>query len=124
MAHFPWFFFSSRLWIKGKEFSIKNLLQNQDLANYFKDGSLAVFRLAPQDYHRYHSPVDGELGEYVDIPGTYYTVNPMAIRERVTINSLSAINAFLIFLCFISFVPLLVNCRRLMSSQRTRGFSR
>lgn len=71
-----------RLWIKGKEFSVKNLLQNQEVANYFKDGSLAVFRLAPQDYHRYHAPVDGILGEFVAIPGTYYTVNPMAIREK------------------------------------------
>jgi len=112
IASFPFFFFfflinnqyrrlndftnHDRLWIKGKEFSIKNLLQSQEVANYFKDGSLAVFRLAPQDYHRYHAPVDGILGEFVAIPGTYYTVNPMAIREKVSGSSI-------IFQLFFSF---------------------
>ena len=39
-------------------------------------------RLAPQDYHRFHSPVDGVVGRVHDVPGTYYTVNPMAVRDR------------------------------------------
>jgi len=39
-------------------------------------------RLAPQDYHRFHSPVDGIVEKVKEIPGTYYTVNPMAIREK------------------------------------------
>ena len=30
-------------------------------------------RLAPQDHHRFHSPVDGVLGNVTDIPGQYYT---------------------------------------------------
>jgi hypothetical protein len=39
------------------------------------------FRLAPADYHRFHSPIDGTVGEVVDIPGQYYTVNPQAVNE-------------------------------------------
>ena len=31
------------------------------------------FRLAPQDYHRFHSPIDGVVGDVHDIPGQYYT---------------------------------------------------
>ena len=39
-------------------------------------------RLAPQDYHRFHAPVDGVVGKIRPVAGTYYTVNPMAIRDR------------------------------------------
>ena len=39
-------------------------------------------RLAPQDYHRFHSPVDGVVGKYVPVANGYLTVNPMAIREK------------------------------------------
>ncbi len=34
---------------------------------------MGYFRLAPADYHRFHSPIDGVVGEVVDIPGQYYT---------------------------------------------------
>jgi len=82
MMAFPSISDATKLWIKGSNFSRKNLLQDSELANYYKDGSLALFRLAPQDYHRYHAPVDGIIGPYIDIHGTYFTVNPMAIREK------------------------------------------
>lgn len=62
--------------IKGDEFSIPNLLNvgaDSDKASQFKDSSLAIFRLAPADYHRFHSPIDGEIEEVVDVPGNYYT---------------------------------------------------
>ncbi|KAI6010719.1 phosphatidylserine decarboxylase-domain-containing protein [Pisolithus orientalis] len=51
-------------------------------AKQLSGGSLAIFRLAPADYHRFHSPVDGRvLTEHRDIPGEYYTVNPQAVNE-------------------------------------------
>jgi len=62
---------------------LSKLLNSPEQAKVFKGGSVAVCRLAPQDYHRFHSPVDGVVGPFVDVPGTYYTVNPMAIREKV-----------------------------------------
>jgi phosphatidylserine decarboxylase len=46
-----------------------------------KPNALGIFRLAPQDYHRFHIPVDGVMGEPKLIKGEYYTVNPMAIRS-------------------------------------------
>ena len=52
-----------------------------DDAAKFDGGALGIFRLAPQDYHRFHVPVDGVLGEPKLIEGQYYTVNPMAIRS-------------------------------------------
>lgn len=66
---------ATRLWIKGREFSIKKLI-----ASTFEEGSVGVFRLAPQDYHRFHSPVNGVITKIKHISGQYYTVNPMAIR--------------------------------------------
>jgi len=74
---------ATRIWIKGREFSTARLLGDaypEDVKR-FEKGALAIFRLAPQDYHRFHCPVDGIMGEPRLIKGEYYTVNPMAIRS-------------------------------------------
>ena len=73
------------LWIKGRQFSIANLLQDQEMAKLFDGGNLGIFRLAPQDYHRFHMPVDGIVGPTKAIEGAFYTVNPMAIRSAVDV---------------------------------------
>lgn len=74
---------ATRIWIKGREFTIKRLLGDAypEDAKRFEKGALGIFRLAPQDYHRFHIPVDGMMGEPKLIKGEYYTVNPMAIRS-------------------------------------------
>lgn len=76
---------ATRLWIKGANFSLAALLKDEALARDFEGGSLAVCRLAPQDYHRFHVPVDGQLSLFYHIPGTYFTVNPMAVRQRIDV---------------------------------------
>lgn len=78
---------ATEIWIKGREFSIERLFGTAypDLVDKFIDGPLAIFRLAPQDYHRFHIPVDGVLGEPRTIEGEYYTVNPMAIRSALDV---------------------------------------
>ncbi|EED19403.1 phosphatidylserine decarboxylase Psd2, putative [Talaromyces stipitatus ATCC 10500] len=78
---------ATKIWIKGREFSIERLLGKaypEDVARY-KNGALGIFRLAPQDYHRFHIPVDGVLGTPKTIEGEYYTVNPMAIRSALDV---------------------------------------
>ncbi|KAF1933322.1 uncharacterized protein M421DRAFT_97499 [Didymella exigua CBS 183.55] len=75
------------IWVKGREFTVERLLGDaypQDAARYH-GGSLGIFRLAPQDYHRFHIPVDGVLDEPKIIEGEYYTVNPMAIRSALDV---------------------------------------
>lgn len=47
---------ATRLWIKGRKFSLKELIQDDLFAEMFEEGSIALCRLAPQDYHRFHSP--------------------------------------------------------------------
>ena len=69
------------LWIKGQNFSVRNLLGSEALASTFEGGSIAVFRLAPQDYHRYHFPINGILTETHQIEGPLYTVNPIAVNK-------------------------------------------
>ncbi|OBZ83929.1 Phosphatidylserine decarboxylase proenzyme 3 [Choanephora cucurbitarum] len=76
---------ATRLWIKGVDFSLKKLLGDSQSAQDFEGGSIAVFRLAPQDYHRFHSPVDGTIVKTRHISGQYYTVNPMAIRTTIDV---------------------------------------
>ncbi|GMG45860.1 unnamed protein product [Aspergillus oryzae var. brunneus] len=78
---------ATSVWVKGREFSIERLLGDaypEDVHRY-KNGGLGVFRLAPQDYHRFHIPVDGVMGTPKTIEGEYYTVNPMAIRSALDV---------------------------------------
>ncbi|KAF2858396.1 hypothetical protein K470DRAFT_272440 [Piedraia hortae CBS 480.64] len=78
---------AQKIWVKGREFSVERLLGDaypEDAARYH-NGALGIFRLAPQDYHRFHIPVDGVLGEPRTIEGEYYTVNPMAIRSALDV---------------------------------------
>ncbi|KAH5115799.1 phosphatidylserine decarboxylase proenzyme [Parastagonospora nodorum] len=75
------------IWVKGREFTVERLLGDaypQDAKRYH-GGSLGIFRLAPQDYHRFHIPVDGVMDEPKLIEGEYYTVNPMAIRSALDV---------------------------------------
>ncbi|UNI15698.1 Phosphatidylserine decarboxylase [Purpureocillium takamizusanense] len=78
---------ATKIWVKGREFNVKRLLGDAypaDAARY-ENGALGIFRLAPQDYHRFHIPVDGVMGKPKTIAGEYYTVNPMAIRSALDV---------------------------------------
>ena len=78
---------AQRIWVKGREFSIERLLGDAYPADAkrYRNGALGIMRLAPQDYHRFHIPVDGIMGEPKLIEGEYYTVNPMAIRSALDV---------------------------------------
>ncbi|CAO3646549.1 unnamed protein product [Mucor hiemalis] len=76
---------ATQFWIKGKNFTLANLLQNQELAEELEGGSIAIFRLAPQDYHRFHIPAKGTIQDINPISGTYYTVNPCVVNEDLNV---------------------------------------
>ncbi|XP_022898085.1 phosphatidylserine decarboxylase proenzyme 2-like [Olea europaea var. sylvestris] len=71
-----------RFWIKGRKFSVQGLLGAEVCSSSFVDGTLVIFRLAPQDYHRFHFPVSGTIEKFVEIPGCLYTVNPIAVNSK------------------------------------------
>lgn len=78
---------ATKIWVKGRDFSLEHLLSPaypEDIKRY-SGGSLGIFRLAPQDYHRFHIPVDGIMDNPKLIAGEYYTVNPMAIRSALDV---------------------------------------
>ncbi|KAG6523874.1 hypothetical protein ZIOFF_013761 [Zingiber officinale] len=68
--------------LQGRKFSIQGLLGKDVNYNEFVDGSLVIFRLAPQDYHRFHVPVSGTIESFHEIPGYLYTVNPIAVNSK------------------------------------------
>jgi phosphatidylserine decarboxylase len=74
---------ATRLWIKGREFTVGRLFGPgyRSLADRYAGGALAIFRLAPQDYHRFHCPVDGVIGAMSYIAGEYHTVNVSALSS-------------------------------------------
>lgn len=77
---------NSDFYIKGVRFNVESFLNNTELAKKYTDGSMIVFRLAPPDYHRYHFPISGKVPEAnTKIDGDYYSVNPLALREKAEI---------------------------------------
>ena len=78
---------ATRIWVKGRDYSLEHLFGDAYPleAKRYKGGSMGIFRLAPQDYHRFHVPVDGVMGMPKPIAGEYYTVNPMAIRSALDV---------------------------------------
>jgi len=63
--------------VKGFPFSIEKMLPG--IADRFKNGALAIVRLCPADYHRYHFPCDGTITQSHDINGALHSVNPIAL---------------------------------------------
>ncbi|KAK4056412.1 hypothetical protein OIO90_002555 [Microbotryomycetes sp. JL221] len=73
---------AQQFWIKGQHFTLETLLQSSTHAEYFKGANLMIARLAPGDYHRFHSPVNAFVRENVKVLGTYLTVNPLVVNNK------------------------------------------
>ena len=71
--------------IKGKTFNLRNFFGNMELTNRYKDGSMAIIRLCPSDYHRFHFPCDGSVTKPKLINGPLFSVNPIALKKRISI---------------------------------------
>ena len=80
--------------VKGVDYPLRDLLQNEGLAAALVGGSQATIYLAPGDYHRVHVPFDGELVAVRRVPGSLYPVNPPAVR---CVRGLFALNARVVF---------------------------
>jgi phosphatidylserine decarboxylase precursor len=76
------------VWIKNESFTPFDLLGGKDTkgadteAKNFEGGSIAIVRLAPADYHRFHAPVDGTLESITAVSGTYLSVNADAATSE------------------------------------------
>ncbi|OIQ45381.1 MAG: phosphatidylserine decarboxylase [Roseobacter sp. MedPE-SW] len=63
--------------VKGHPMSITSMLPG--LSDPFLGGSLAIIRLCPADYHRYHFPASGQIETTQDVAGALHSVNPIAL---------------------------------------------
>jgi len=75
----------STFFAKGQAFSIEHFLQDPLLSRKYRGGTLAIIRLAPVDYHRFHFPADGQISRSTTINGAYYSVSPYAVKKRMSI---------------------------------------
>lgn len=71
------------VFVKGQKFDLPALLGDAKLAEDYSDGALVLSRLCPVDYHRFHFPVAGIPGETRLIDGPLFSVNPIALRQRL-----------------------------------------
>lgn len=62
---------------------------NESLAQRYKNGSCAVLRLCPSDYHRFHFPVSGKANVTKVIPGLLHSVNPYALEQNIPVYCLN-----------------------------------
>ncbi|UWQ34844.1 archaetidylserine decarboxylase [Leisingera sp. M527] len=63
--------------VKGHPMSVRTMLPG--IADRFIGGALAIVRLCPADYHRYHFPAAGRINGAQDIAGALHSVNPIAL---------------------------------------------
>jgi phosphatidylserine decarboxylase len=76
---------TSGFYVKGQEFDLFSFLQDAPLARRLSSGSMAIARLCPTDYHRFHFPSAGLPSGSRQIEGALFSVNPIALRKRLTI---------------------------------------
>jgi phosphatidylserine decarboxylase len=71
--------------VKGSLCTLKELIQDDQLAIDYQGGTCMIVRLSPVDYHRFHFPDNGIPVFHRKIKGSYYAVNPLAIRKKINV---------------------------------------
>ena len=74
---------------KGRGYSLRDLVVDKELAEYFEGGYFITIYLSPSDYHHIHSPVEGEIEKCVYVPGRLWPVNDWSLDK---INNLFVVN--------------------------------
>ena len=67
--------------IKGRRYSVEELLQSSSQARLFRQGFYLNFYLSPADCHHVFCPLAGEVFESVYIPGGLLPVNDFTFRR-------------------------------------------
>jgi len=66
--------------VKGKTYSIEEMLGTQDTLGQYDGGTYLIFYLSPKDYHRIHSPIAGEIMKQWTLGGKSYPVNKYGLK--------------------------------------------
>ncbi len=68
--------------VKKSTYSASSILKSKEDALKYKDGYCLVFRLSPEDYHRYCFIDDGKIIKHKKVQGLYHTVNPIVYDKH------------------------------------------
>lgn len=75
----------TKLPVKGYWYQIEDLVKDQQIAQEYKDGWCFIYRLAPNDYHRYAYLDNGTQDKVVRLNGILHSVNPIALKATKNI---------------------------------------
>lgn len=67
--------------VKGQDYTVDELLNYSPRTVNYKNGFYFVLYLSPTDYHRIHSPIEGNIIEKEHVPGKVYPVNEFGLRH-------------------------------------------
>ena len=68
--------------VKGRSYTVGQLLRDEELAAQFYGGYCFVFRLTVDDYHRYCYFDSGQKGRNIVLKGRLHTVRPVALEQE------------------------------------------
>jgi phosphatidylserine decarboxylase len=66
--------------VKGKTYSIREMLGNDEIADKYLNGMFIILYLSPSHYHRIHSPISGEVVKQWALGGKSYPVNRLGLK--------------------------------------------
>ncbi|KAF9048959.1 phosphatidylserine decarboxylase-domain-containing protein [Panaeolus papilionaceus] len=65
-----------KFWLKAQPYSLYDILDRSPDAAQFAGGTVYQGYLSPQDYHRWHAPINGTVKRAVNVPGVYFAALP------------------------------------------------
>ena len=66
---------------KGFPYSLRDLLDDPNLVQQYRNGSYITLRLTSSMYHRFHAPYDCSVEQVTYISGDTWNVNPIALKR-------------------------------------------
>lgn len=73
----------SEIFVKGIKFDLAKFLGSDALAKQYLGGTLLLFYLAPDDYHRFHAPFDAHItAQPKRIAGVLASVDPVGYSSK------------------------------------------
>ena len=67
--------------IKGANYSLKDLLGDDEVVERHRNGRFVTLRLTSSMYHRFHAPADLAIERVTFISGDTWNVNPIALKR-------------------------------------------